>query len=166
MKALLYEIFCKLDAYIEAENNERRKTGSLQIAKSEAIVLGQMSLLANEKVAAVLALSQTADLDALLTMDSFAIGCLRKILQERGLIYDEDSNKIWIPEGATFEPLFDLKNIKVKTIDAESALVSKAIKAPKKNKTLIRQAIALKQFPKLVDRIVKNGGDLKFFAKT
>jgi hypothetical protein len=57
------------------------------------------------------------------------------------------------------------KNIEVKLIDAESTLVSKAIHAPKKNKQLIRQAIASDKFPDLVDRIIENKGKLDFFLE-
>ena len=41
--------------------------------------------------------------------------------------------------------------------------VSKAVKAPEKNKQLLRQAIASSQFPNLVDRILGNGGKLESF---
>jgi hypothetical protein len=61
--------------------------------------------------------------------------------------------------------LFKFKNIEVKLIDAESALVSKAIYAPQKNKQLIRQAIASGKFPGLIDRIIGSDGDLNFFIE-
>jgi hypothetical protein len=51
----------------------------------------------------------------------------------------------------------------VESIDVESALVSKAVKAPRKNKQLIREAIASGKFPELVDRILENGGKLENF---
>jgi len=75
-------------------------------------------------------------------MDSVVKKELTSILKKYGLIYDGDSKLIWIPPGAKFEILFDLKNVVVKSIDPESALVSKAVKAPEKNKQLIREAIA------------------------
>jgi hypothetical protein len=51
----------------------------------------------------------------------------------------------------------------VECLDPESVLVSKAVKAPAKNKQLLRQAIASNQFPSLVDRILKHGGRLEEF---
>lgn len=62
-----------------------------------------------------------------------------------------------------FEKWIDLKNILVESIDPESTLVSKAVKAPEKNRFLIREAITAKIFPNLVDRILKNGGKLESF---
>ena len=53
----------------------------------------------------------------------------------------------------------------MKIIDAESALVSKAIHAPQKNKHLIRQAIASGKFPALVNRIIENNGKLDYFLE-
>ena len=127
-------------------------------------LLGQMSLLVNKKVSTILSLAQTADRDAQLDMDSVVKKELTSILKKYGLIYDEDSKLIWIPPGAKFEILFDLKNVVVKSIDPESALVSKAVKAPEKNKQLIREAIASGKFKTLIARIEKNGGKLEFFA--
>ena len=127
--------------------------------------MGQMSLLANKKVSLLLSLAQTADMDALLTMDHVLKEELKTCLRKHGLVYDEDSHLIWIPKGATFDDLFDLKNVIVKAIDPMSALVSKAVKAPQKNKQLIREAIASGKFPGLADRIETDGGNLDFFAK-
>ena len=88
-----------------------------------------------------------------------------ELLDKNGLVYDEDSHLVWIPEDAKAIDLFRLKNIEVKLIDAESALVSKAIHAPQKNKQLIRQAIASGKFPDLIDRIIENNGKLDFFLE-
>ncbi|MCB9026436.1 MAG: hypothetical protein H6625_08985 [Bdellovibrionaceae bacterium] len=53
--------------------------------------------------------------------------------------------------------------MKIKLLDPESALVSKAVKAKDKNKVLILDAIASECFPNLARRIQDNGGDLKYF---
>jgi hypothetical protein len=68
------------------------------------------------------------------------------------------------PSFGYLEALFDLDHGTVESIDPESALVSKAVKAPKKNKQLIREAIASDAFPTLVDRILANGGKLENFV--
>ena len=75
-------------------------------------------------------------------------------------LYTKLWHLIWIPKDAKAIDMFKFKNIEVKLIDAESALVSKAIHAPQKNKQLIRQAIASGNFPALVDRIIENNGKL------
>jgi hypothetical protein len=156
-------LFEELDKRINRINDVRINEGLGNIASAEIKILGQMSLLVNDKVSTILSLNQTADLDAIITMEYLVKKEFQQILQEAGLIYDEDSYLIWIPKDATFEELYNLKNLSVSIIDPESALLSKAIKAPEKNKFLIREAIASNQFPRLVGRILANGGKLESF---
>ena len=155
-----------MNQIIELENLQRLKEGTLTIPKSEVIIFGQMSLMLNESVATILNLIQTGDMDAKLRMDYFTKNKLLELLKSNGLVYDEDSHLVWIPEDAKVIELFNFNNIEVKMIDAESTLVSKAIHAPQKNKQLIRQAIASGKFPALVDRIIENNGKLDFFLET
>lgn len=163
-KTQLEGIFSELNNRIEDINSERINSGIPALARAEVQILGQMSLLANEKISIFLSLAQTADLDALLKMDSVIKKELVKILKAYGLIYDEDSPLVWKPKGTKFELLFDFKNVVVTNIDAESALVSKAVKAPEKNKQLIREAIVSGKFPNLISRIEANGGKLESFT--
>lgn len=164
VKAQLEELFTELNVRVEKIDLERRGEGLLPVPRAKVQLLGQMSPLANDKVSPILSLAQTGDLDAFLVMDHIVKVELGKILKKHGLIYDEDSSLIWIPPGAQFESLFDLDHVVVESIDPESALVSKAIKAPEKNKQLIREAIASDAFPALVDRILENGGKLENFV--
>ena len=161
---LLKKIFNALNERIIEINRGRRTKDILQVPACEIRLLGQMSLLANEKTALLLALAQTADMDALLTMDFVVKEELKRILKEQNLVYDDDSYLIWIPPKAKFEELFKFSHVQVESIDPESALVSKAIKAPEKNKQLIRAAIASGAFKNLVDRILANGGSLENFV--
>jgi hypothetical protein len=160
MIKLIKKIFTDLDEAVEFENLQRLKNGTLTIPKSEVLLFGQMSLMLNESVVKILDLIQTGDMDAKLQMDYFTKNKLISLLKENGLVYDEDSHLVWIPENAKVIEWFKFKNIEVKLIDAESTLVSKAIHAPQKNKQLIRQAIASGKFPDLVDRIIENNGKL------
>jgi hypothetical protein len=164
-QARLHRIFQTLDRRIDALNEERAETGGLKIPRGEIRLLGQMSLLANEEVSARIHLAETGDMDALLRADYLFLRELKPLLRENGFIYDESSEEIWIPEGAHFEELFDFENVRVVRIDAESALVSKAIKAPEKNRILVREAIASGEFPALVDRIEAQGGNLETFLE-
>ena len=165
MRKLIKKIFTELDQAVELENLQRLKDGTLAVPKSEVLLLGQMSLMVNDQVPPILNLIQTADMDARLRMDSFTKTKLKDLLEENGLVYDEDSHLIWIPEKAKEIEVFKFRYIDVKLIDAESALVSKAIHAPEKNKQLIRQAIASGKFPDLINRIIENNGQLDYFLE-
>ena len=159
------KIFTELNQAVEFENHRRLKEGTLIIPKSEVIIFGQMSLMLNEFIEPILTLIQTGDMGAKLRMDFFTKRKLMDLLEANGLVLDEDSHLIWIPEDAREIELFNFKNIQVHLIDAESTLVSKAIHAPQKNKQLIRQAIASGQFPNLVDRILENNGKIDLFIE-
>mgnify|MGYP007044780757 CR=1 FL=1 len=165
MKKLMRKIFTDLNNAVESENLQRLKEGTLTIPKSEVLLFGQMSLMLNESVATDLNLIQTSDMDAKLRMDYFTKNKLLDLLEANGLVYDEDSHLVWVPANAQLIELFDFKNIEVKLVDAESTLLSKAIHAPNKNRQLIRQAIASKKFPDLIDRIIENKGKLEFFLE-
>jgi len=159
------KIFTDLNQTVELENLQRLKDGTLTIPKSEVLVYGQMSLMLNEPVATFLNLIQTADMDARLRMDYFTKNKLLDLLKANGLVYDEDSHLVWIPDDAEVIDLFKFQYIEVKLLDAESTLVSKAIHAPQKNKQLIRQAIASGKFPALIDRIIEYNGEIDFFLE-
>lgn len=162
----LVSIFEELNSRIEAENRRRQQGGVPTFLRCHIQVLGQMSLLGNRRVNTILALNQTGDIDARLQTESFVKQILKEeILPKYGLVYDEDSGLIWLPPGHFFEPLCDLKYVLAELLDAESALVSKAVKAKAKNKLLIRQAIASGGFPTLLDRIIANGADIQFFLE-
>ncbi len=164
MDKLLKTIFIQLNKLILKENKNRMDDGTLLVPKSQIIILGQSSLLSQPALTAFLSLAQTGDLDALLRADSFVKKQLELLLSKHGLIYDEDSPLIFVPKNSRFTLFLDLPLLEVKIIDPESALVSKAVKAPEKNKQLIRQAIASEEYSALVDRIIENGGKLKNFV--
>ncbi len=164
IKEQLSQLFVELNIRIGEISRSRREGQLLSVSKAKVQLLGQISLLSHDKVAATLSLAQTGDVDAFLTMDHVVKEELKKALRAQGLVYDEDSYLIWVPPGSRFEEFLNLENLFVESIDPESALVSKAVKAPEKNKILIRQAIASDAFPKLVDRILENGGRLEDFV--
>ncbi len=166
MRETLRNIFEELNERIRSENEEREKLGSLKLRPIEVRIMGQASLLANEFAASILTLAMTNDLDAVVEENqAFVISVLKKeILPKYDLRLDDDSELVWIPPGSTFDTLFDSRFVRVKLLDPESTLVSKAVKAKEKNKVLIVDAIASEKFPDLMRRIEENGGDLNYFA--
>ena len=158
-------VFKKLDRRIELLNAERAQDGGMRISRAEIKILGQMSLLLNRTVSTEISLAETGDLDAFLVTEYAVIREMRALLAEVGFVYDDLSAEIWLPAGARFEPLFQFTNVVVTRLDPESALTSKAIKAPKKNRMLIQDALASHAFSGLAERIEKNGGNLSYFLE-
>lgn len=167
IKDKILAIFKELNDRITAENAERDETGALKLRPVEVRIFGQVTLLANDMVARELPLQMTNDLDAVIEKTQ---GFVTKVLKEEilpkyGLELDSDSVLVWVPPGSTYELFWDSKYVRVKLLDPESALVSKAIKAKEKNKILIIDAIASERFPNLVRRIQENNGDLQYFIR-
>jgi hypothetical protein len=74
----------------------------------------------------------TRDMDALVVGDALAVAIFRAVLRRRGLIDDELSSEIWLPDDALFLPSYSSKNLQVTYLDPISALtVSIALKLPK-----------------------------------
>lgn len=140
MKNTLLAIFKELDEWMGAHNTDLGAGDGAKLDPIEVHVLGQLSLLANDVVANVLTLQNTNDLDARLRKNDWNIKRIlnRKILPKYGLHLDSQSEDIWVAPGHKFELLQDFKNVRVKLLEAESALVSKAVKAKEKNKVLMQ----------------------------
>ncbi len=159
----LKHLFEKLNSAIELENNDRRDNSTVAIKKALITILGQTSLLIDERVAVAIDLAATSDLDALVTAEYFVQQKFAELLKNEGLILDTDSPYIFLPKNHTFDPVYDFEFLQVSKIDAESALVSKAVKAAHKNKELIKDALASGLFLTLKQRIIDEGGDIQFF---
>jgi hypothetical protein len=109
-----------------------------------------------------LELTATLDVDAWVDSEYFVLSKFKDVLQRKGLVYDDDSPKIWIPPGATFTEIFRTSRLIVSDVDPLYSLTSKAIKAPEKNRILIREALKIYGDP-LRRLIEKHGGPIRDF---
>lgn len=100
VREVLKQLFITLNAWIDSENVVRSEPGAQKLPKCQVTILGQMSLLVDQTISAILNLAHTGDLDAKLKMDFPVKKKLKELLAEQGLIYDEDSEKIFIPKGS------------------------------------------------------------------
>lgn len=56
---------------------------------------------------------------------------------------DDLSKEIWLPDNAHFNQVYDGQKLQVLALDPVSALVSKAVKAPSKNYSLIKRGLEI-----------------------
>lgn len=151
----------QLDAELTRINSERGLEDLPSLKTVEIKILGQMSLLMDPSAKNINP-TATRDLDALIIGDFVAANALRSILKSKGLVYDELSKEIWLPDNAQFIPYYNSDNLIVSYLDPISALTSKAIKAKEKNRFLIRRALGI--FGEaLALEICKYGGDINYF---
>ena len=153
----LEKIFRRLDEAIEVENQSRRADdfeASELVGLTEIRIMGQMSLLTNDAVTAHIRLFATQDVDAVISggRHGWVAKKFSKLLEADGLELDDYADEIWLPdlaprfgsqiwlpEGATFTQVFSGAYLTCLRLNHLDALVSKAVKAPAKNRILIRQ---------------------------
>lgn len=119
--------------------NADRRIGPLR--KLKVTILGQQGLLIRQDSLIGLQLLATTDFDGLLQGEPPLEDIFKRLLREEGLTYDEQSHYIWLPEETKSEIIYDSDLIEVKSPFPIYLIVSKAAKAPEKNKQLVIDAI-------------------------
>jgi hypothetical protein len=160
----LRDVFVELDQAIVSENEIRCSLGGMEIKNPTIRVLGQMSLLLNDSVAARISLFSTQDVDAHVIGESFVTQTFKKLLEAKHLEFDFLSSEIWLPPDSTYITVYEGRNLKCEILDPISALTSKAVKAPEKNRLLIKSALEV-YGEELARRITLHGGDLSIFQQ-
>lgn len=136
---MLKEIFEKLDAEVEHANRQFDRDSLLKLAACEFKLLGQSALL---EAKLNLHLNATSDVDAYTNAQSYVLEMLSKLLIKNGLRYDQLSSEIWMPEETIYVEFYLGKFVKVTRAEPVYIMISKALKAPSKNKTLLLEFIA------------------------
>jgi hypothetical protein len=85
----------------------------------------------------------TVDFDEHLIGEPPLEDLFKKVLREHGLSYDEQSRYIWLPKETEYETLYSSEILLVTSPLPIYLIVSKAVKAPEKNKSLVRDAIVM-----------------------
>lgn len=139
----------------------RMKSIGKPIPQVVARVFGQSALFLNKAARENLLPVMTQDLDV-----QFEGGVEREILksdlQRAGLDVDSESDFIWVVPEAEFDTIFETEFVKIEAVQPLYNLASKAVKAPEKNKILIRRGL-LQFGNELYNLILKYGGDLEQF---
>ena len=126
----------KLDQWITRENVSREKDGTLHIQPCHIRVLGQVALI---EAHLDLELAATMDVDV---YADYAYGVEVKfgeILKQFGVRLDPTSGEIWMPNETEYDLIFEGRYVKAYIARPDYVLVSKALKAPFKNKGLLIQ---------------------------
>ena len=109
--------------------------------------------MADKNASEKLPLVATRDFDALIKGDWSARTLLRITLSEFNLEYDDLSGEVWLPDDATFIELHNSNTLNISYLSPVDALLSKAIKAPDRNKNLIKKALEI--YPELKLKLEK-----------
>ena len=132
---MLKVVFAALDRWCLAENANRVEMGALRLRPFEVKVLGQTALIEQH---VKLPLVATHDVDAYANFDYTAMREFERLLLRRHRVFDRHSQEIWMPKETRYNVLFRGKIVTGKVARPEYVLLSKAIKAPRKNAELMR----------------------------
>ena len=155
----------RLEKEIVKEDIEASESGLILTPKDISIkVVGQTSLLADEFLSLKIELEATVDFDAF-KESSYEIECIFKsVLRDVGMVYDDLSSEIWMPEETIWTTEFEGQFVKIEKAKPIYVIASKAIKAPERNMTLIKSALDL-YGNELELLIIKHGGSIEKFKK-
>ncbi len=136
---MITKILRKLDDWMLKENAARNEAGTLGLGRAKLQILDQMALI---EAKVELELIATMDLDAFIKAEYAVTQQLEKLLAEHGLRLDQDSKLIWMPEETKYEHFFAGKMLDAELALPEYVILSKALKAPKKNMALMTEYLA------------------------
>ncbi len=135
----LAKVFLALDQWVARENVRARSEGTRAYKKCSVRVLGQAALWA---AGVDLALTATGDLDAHADYEWAVQQELERLLAAQGKVLDPHGREVWMPSETRYDSLYKGRFVEVFVADPDAVLISKALKAPKKNKALITEYLA------------------------
>jgi len=157
----LAEIFLALDQWAARENVRARADGTLAHKRCTVRVLGQSALWA---AGVDLTLTATQDLDAYGDYEWAVQQELERLLGEHGKVLDPHGHEVWMPTETTYSPIYRGTFVEALVADADAVLISKALKAPEKNRALVTEYLAKGASERFFELAQKYGVDLEQFG--
>ena len=136
---MLRDIAEQLDQFILAQNAEARREGLPRLRPCTIKLLGQTALM-ESKVA--LSLAATNDVDVYADYQFAIEQEFRRLLALQGRDLDPLGREVWMPRETIYHSLFAGRFVTLLVADAESILLSKGLKAPRKNQPLLTEYLA------------------------
>ena len=157
---MFVEVLRRLDRWVEAANAEAREEGMATIRPCTIRLLGQTALL---EAGVELTLIATQDVDVYADYDWAVRKELERLLAERGRVLDPLGQEVWMPEETEYAPVYDGRWVDGYVAGPDFVLLSKALKAPVKNRALIVELLAKGASPRFLDLADRYGLDLERF---
>lgn len=149
-----------LDDWVIEENLAARAGGVLAFRPCTIRVLGQTALF---EAHVPLTLAATRDVDVRADYDDAVRRAFERLLAAEGRELDPLGHEIWMPAETQYSELYSGKFVRVLLADLEAVLVSKALKAPAKNRALVTEYLAKGASDRFLKLAAKYGVDLEQF---
>jgi hypothetical protein len=157
---MLGEVAARLDAWIVAQNVAARADGVRTLKPCRIRLLGQIALLESKTK---LELNVTHDVDVYADYEHPVETEFRRLLREVNLDLDPVGNEAWMPKETIYKNLFEGEYVTMQVADADAVLLSKALKAPRKNHALIVEFLAAGASASFLELATKYHLDLEQF---
>lgn len=136
---VLLDVARKLDRWVIDQNVAARAEGLVTFRPCTIRVLGQAALL---EAGLSLQLAATHDVDVIADYDDAVRVEFARLLAAEGRELDPVGAEAWMPRETRYTLLFSGKFVKLLLAEPEAVLVSKALKAPSKNRPLLTEYLA------------------------
>jgi hypothetical protein len=158
---VLVEVFDELDQWVRARNAECVLEGILRLPPCEIRVLGQAALF---ELGVGLTLEATYDLDVYADYSHSVEVQLRRLLKARNLTLDPLGHEVWMPPETQYDPIYQGRFVTAKVARAEYVLISKAARAPEKNRALLAEYLARGASPLFLELAERHRVNLEIFV--
>lgn len=128
-----------LDRWAIEKDAKDRADGLPGLSPCTIRLVGQMALLEQELP---LTLVATQDLDVKADYEWPLEQKFGQLVEEQNLTVDPDGHLVWMPKGTRYLTVYTGRFVTGKVAEADFVLVSKALKAPEKNRTIIVEYLA------------------------
>jgi hypothetical protein len=157
---MLARVARALDDWVIDQNLEASREGLPHIHPFTIRVLGQAALF---EANLSLTLVATRDVDVRADYPDAVRQELERLLQAEGRDLDPLGHEVWMPRETHYTELFSGRFARVLIADPEAVLVSKALKAPIKNRPLLIEYLAQGASQRFLDLSRKYGVNLEQF---
>jgi hypothetical protein len=135
----------ELDEWVERSNREARSEGMAAIRPCSIRLLGQMALF---EAGVPLTLVATHDVDVYANFDWAVRKELERLLARAGRVLDPLGHEVWMPQETEYDLVFTGRWVQGLVAQPDFVLLSKALKAPEKNRALIVELLATGASPR------------------
>jgi hypothetical protein len=155
---MLLEVAKQLDAWISVQNIAAVSEGLPLLKPCRIRVMGQVALLES---GLPLTLAATADVDVKADYEFAIESQFRRLLEYAGKELDPLGHEIWMPRETNYRTLFCGQFVTLQLADPDAILVSKAARAPTKNRALLVEYLARGASPRFFELCNKYSVDLE-----
>lgn len=157
---MFVELLSALDRWCVDERVRRRDDGTLGPKACVISLVGQTALL---EAAVPLNLAATQDLDVVGSYELSVEMRFAELARDFGKTIDPHAREIWMPKETRFTVVFEGALVTGRVAEPDFVLLSKALKAPEKNRNLITEYLASGASPEFMAMARRYKVDLEQF---